>query len=199
MAAAFPTSIFSTTTKVAGDRIQPAHINNLQDEIIAIETAILSTSGLTYKTVGAVRVTLSSAVGQVISSGTGLFVGVGFVSADSFDTAGLHDPSSNSSIIRVPVAGYYQVNAHCRWATTSTDGYRQLRINLRTPAHGYDQVTIVQMGPGDHLGVGTPSQSVSDVMYVPSTAYYLSADVAQQSGTNVTLRVCTLSAAFLGA
>lgn len=193
----FPGAIFSTTTKVAGDRIQPAHINNLQDEIIAIETALLST-GIAFKTVMAVRATLSSAVGQVISSAVGVFVGVGFVSADDFDSASMHDPSTNSSMVRVPVAGYYQVNANCRWAATSTDGYRQLRLNMRTPAHGYGQLAMVQMGPGDALGTGSPSQSVSDVIYVPSTSHYLNVDVAQASGTNVTLETCHLSAVFVG-
>lgn len=197
MSAAFPNSIFSTNTKVSGDRIQASHVNNLQDEIIAIETAILST-GLAFKTVSAVRCELSSGTGQVISSAVGALAGVGFVNPDTFDTAGMHDPSSNSSIVRVPVAGYYSVHAQARWAASSTDGFRQLRINLRTPAHGYGQVTMVQMGPGDALSTGTVAQAVSDVIYVPSTSHYLSVDVAQGSGTNVTLEVCTLSAAFLG-
>lgn len=46
MSASFPTSVKSFTSRVAGDTIQPAHVNDLQDEVTAIETNILS-SGLT--------------------------------------------------------------------------------------------------------------------------------------------------------
>lgn len=42
MAASFPTSIASFTTKTNGQTIQPAHINDLQAEITAIETALIS-------------------------------------------------------------------------------------------------------------------------------------------------------------
>src|SRR5690348_8218660 len=42
MAASFPTSAKSFTSRVAGDTIQPAHVNDLQDEVTAIETTILS-------------------------------------------------------------------------------------------------------------------------------------------------------------
>lgn len=41
-AASFPTSVKSFTTKIAGDTIQPAHINDLQAEVTAIETSLLN-------------------------------------------------------------------------------------------------------------------------------------------------------------
>jgi hypothetical protein len=40
----FPTSVFSPTTKNNGDVVQASHINDLQTEITAIETAALSGS-----------------------------------------------------------------------------------------------------------------------------------------------------------
>lgn len=42
MAASYPTSIKSFTTKNAGDTIQPAHINDLQDEVAALEGGLLN-------------------------------------------------------------------------------------------------------------------------------------------------------------
>jgi hypothetical protein len=52
--ASFPTSVHSFTTKATSDTIQAAHVNDAQDEITAIETAILtdgfSTPGLTVTT-----------------------------------------------------------------------------------------------------------------------------------------------------
>lgn len=41
MAASFPASAKSFTTRVAGDTIQPAHINDIQDEVAAVETKLL--------------------------------------------------------------------------------------------------------------------------------------------------------------
>lgn len=41
-AASYPTSIKSFATRLAGETIQPAHMNDVQDEITAIETALLS-------------------------------------------------------------------------------------------------------------------------------------------------------------
>jgi hypothetical protein len=46
MAASYPGAIKVFTPKISNDTIQPAHINDLQDEVAAIETDILS-SGLT--------------------------------------------------------------------------------------------------------------------------------------------------------
>lgn len=40
--ASFPTSIFSPTTKSAGQTIQPGHVNDVQDEVVAMETALLT-------------------------------------------------------------------------------------------------------------------------------------------------------------
>ena len=40
-AASYPTAIKSFTTRVAGDTIQPGHVNDLQDEVTAVETDLL--------------------------------------------------------------------------------------------------------------------------------------------------------------
>lgn len=47
MAASFPTSIKSFTTKIAGDTVQPAHVNDVQDEVTAVETALLTSTSYT--------------------------------------------------------------------------------------------------------------------------------------------------------
>jgi hypothetical protein len=41
MAASYPTAVKSFTSKSAGDTIQPAHVNDLQDEVAAIEGGLL--------------------------------------------------------------------------------------------------------------------------------------------------------------
>lgn len=42
MAASYPTAVKSFTVKNAGDTIQPAHLNDLQDEVAAIEGGLLN-------------------------------------------------------------------------------------------------------------------------------------------------------------
>ena len=49
MAASFPSALKTFTTKVAGETIQPAHVNDLQLEVAAIETALLSGAAMTLK------------------------------------------------------------------------------------------------------------------------------------------------------
>lgn len=44
---AYPTSAITFTTKNAGDTIQPAHVNDLQTEVTALESALL-TGGLAH-------------------------------------------------------------------------------------------------------------------------------------------------------
>jgi hypothetical protein len=62
MPASYPTNIKGFTTKSAGDTIQPAHINDLQDEVMAVEAGLLS---------GASPITTSNATMAAISA-TGL-------------------------------------------------------------------------------------------------------------------------------
>lgn len=47
MAASFPTSIKSFTAKIAGDTVQPAHVNDLQDEVVAVETQLMTWTAYT--------------------------------------------------------------------------------------------------------------------------------------------------------
>lgn len=42
-AASYPTAVKSFTTKASGETVQAAHINDLQDEVTAIETGLLGT------------------------------------------------------------------------------------------------------------------------------------------------------------
>jgi hypothetical protein len=47
MAASYPTSAKSFSTRNTGDTIQAAHVNELQDEVAAIETQLLTTGSYT--------------------------------------------------------------------------------------------------------------------------------------------------------
>jgi hypothetical protein len=45
MSASYPSAVKSFTTRVAGDTIQPAHVNDLQDEVAAIESDLRTNGG----------------------------------------------------------------------------------------------------------------------------------------------------------
>lgn len=74
--ASYPTSIFAPTTKNAGDTIQPAHINDAQAEITAIETALItgpitlpnSTLASLSVTAGSTLTTLNVTGGSTLAS-----------------------------------------------------------------------------------------------------------------------------------
>jgi hypothetical protein len=67
--------------------------------------------------------TIAEATPTVISLGT-----------EGFDTANLHDTTTNNSRLTAPVAGAYQINARVRWESGAA-GVRTLRIekNLGSP------------------------------------------------------------------
>jgi len=48
MAASYPASVKSFTTRLAGDTIQPAHVNDLQEEVAALEAALVGGTGLAH-------------------------------------------------------------------------------------------------------------------------------------------------------
>jgi hypothetical protein len=52
MAASYPTSVKSFTSKSAGDKVQPSHVNDLQDEVVAVETDLLENWTTYVPTVG---------------------------------------------------------------------------------------------------------------------------------------------------
>lgn len=116
--ASYPGGIFSATTKNTNDVIQGAHVNNLQDEVTAVETGLLSglqhaltisTGGLTVST-GSVNVggpssltTLNVTGGSTLNtlsvSGGSTFAGAVTFSAnvDMSSAAGLIVPACSLS------------------------------------------------------------------------------------------------------
>jgi hypothetical protein len=74
MAASFPTAIKSFTTKVDGvDDVQAAHINDLQDEVVAVETVLLTgwtAAGETWTRTGANTFTVPGNVTALFPTGT---------------------------------------------------------------------------------------------------------------------------------
>lgn len=108
MSATFPTGVKSFTTKLAGDTVQASHVNDIQDEVTAIETALvggtlpaangsaltnLNASNLASGTVPDAR--LSSTVGNVDATET--VSAVWTFSAKPNINAGLQFPATQAA------------------------------------------------------------------------------------------------------
>ena len=208
MAASFPTSIKSFPTRASGQTINSSLFNEPQEEIVAIESFLLNGSTIVYRSstghifrhfANAIRVILSSSPGQVIATG-GAGAEVAFT-AESFDANTQVDLSSTPTRVYPGSTGYYQCAAHATWSTGagSTGGYRQLRIVVYNGSTAtVTMQSVAQIAGETAVNDGTPSLSVSDLVYVPSTSHFIGCFVAQNSGTNVTLQTCILSAVYVG-
>lgn len=142
----FPASVKSFTTKNAGDVIQNTHLNDLQDEVNAMEggylngTARLNSSGSTLATLSvsggstfavrpatpppdAAKVFLQSTV-TIGTSGASTFAWT----AQAFLTnSSMHSTTTNNNRLIPQSTGLYQVVAQMGLSTNST-GFRTLTI-----------------------------------------------------------------------
>jgi hypothetical protein len=121
-AASYPTAIKSFTTKIAGDTVQPSHINDLQDEVSAIETQLI-TSGtwtMTLVSSGGGTPTYTDRTGYYLRVGSVMHVtGIltlattGTLAAGSLTITGLPVASKN-------VTGNYAAVTIPYWQTLTT-------------------------------------------------------------------------------
>lgn len=164
MAATWPTGIKSFTTKNAGDTIQPAHMNDVQDEITALQTSFIN---------GQFRVSAYNAGTQSIPDTTA--TALTFANED-FDTGALHDTGSNTSRVTVPAsgAGAYLIIAGTAFAANAT-GYRALTLRK----NGTTNVAATTE-PTNSASIGTFLQ-VQTVL-VLSVADYVEVLATQNSG-----------------
>lgn len=75
MSASYPGAIKTFTTKNTGDTIQASHVGDLQDEVTAIETALLGNSTLGTVSAGASTLASLSVTGGSTLTGTVQFEG----------------------------------------------------------------------------------------------------------------------------
>ena len=85
----FPGSVKSFTTKNSGDVIQSAHVNDLQDEVNAIEAGYINATAplnSSRSTVATLQVTGVSTLGGAVSFGAGVASTVSFASSVTFSS-----------------------------------------------------------------------------------------------------------------
>lgn len=138
----FPTSVFAPSNKSAGQTIQAAHINDAQDEIVAIEsgyrtgTAPLNSSGSTVTSLSvaggstfgsrpvmpppdAVRVTLDDAAAIPAASTTP----VSWTKQTFATNSSIHSTATDPHRLTPQSTGIYWCHAGIEWQTRASTDY----------------------------------------------------------------------------
>ncbi len=197
--ASYPNAVKSFTTKNPGDRIQSVDIDDVQDEISAIEgglingTAHLHSSNSTMANLsvpgastfaGAVTfvlpppsVRVRSTISQNVASGVA--TPVTFETEDWMTAAGMHSTAANTTKLKPSSTGIYALSGGVSWSQ-STGSYRQLTIAL----DGSSNIAFVVQTHTDTSGL---AQIVATQAYFRSTVQYAELVVAQGLGSTVSI------------
>ena len=194
MPAQYPNAVKTFTSRNAGDVIQPSHINDLQDEVNAIEAGLLNATaplnssnstvanlsvtgnstiaGVQTVTGGRVMLTHSAAQGIANSAFTALNW-----DTETSDASGLHSTSANSSRITFVVSsGLWMVGANVQW-DASSGGIRVTRIIKNDLT--IEGATYIEKITNN----ANCAQSVSAMVLATSTSDYVTVDVFQSNGS----------------
>lgn len=149
-AASYPSAVKSFTTKLDGQTISAAHVNDIQDEVVAVEDGLLNglahilkpgtnntydlgTSSLKWKD-AYVAGTLNPKCRAVAYHNTTQSVNDSTaaplsLNSEDVDTATMHDLVTNNSRITIATGcdGFYRVTAGTTFAADA-DGYREIAV-----------------------------------------------------------------------
>jgi len=150
----YPTSVFAPASRSNGQTIDAAHTNDLQDEVAAVENALLGTITHSVNITGAstlatlqcagstfsvrpvtpppeaLRVTIDSTL-AVASGGTS--TGINWLASAYLTNSSMHSTGTNSSRLTPQSTGVYVITAEVRF-TFNSSGYR--RIQIRDSSQG---------------------------------------------------------------
>lgn len=154
MAASYPTAVKSFTTKNAGDTIQPAHINDLQDEVVALESGLINGDAplqSSNSTLAALTVTGGSTLASLQVDGDSTIAGTLTVATiistsitartlDSFVRAQISTAVQFDTAATALVFGDRQVDLSSEYDSTNgvftpkSSGYYQITAKVQTLA-----------------------------------------------------------------
>lgn len=156
MSASYPSAVKSFANRSPGQTIGSAHINDLQDEVAAIESALvngpinLQASTLASLSVAgastfAGTVTFSTtvvptppacrlSVSATVQVAAGAYIGINW-DVEDYDPVNLHSTSANSSRITLGSTGAWMVGYNLEWNANVNERISRLMLNDLTP-HG---------------------------------------------------------------
>jgi hypothetical protein len=120
-------------------------------------------------------------------------------SSEAFDTADMHDTTTNTNLLTVPVDGIYQLSGNIRWANSSAAGTRFVGITRTT---GTTDTTLARdwrnaQSLAAPPGAGITDQSVSELAFLPAGST-VSMGVFQDSGVAVSTNQFSLAMTWVG-
>lgn len=202
--AQYPGAVKTFTSKAdgAGNKIFAAHINEIQDEVNAIEDGLLngtapvnssritapalsvsagSTLNELFVTVSPPSARVFSAVGLAVPDNTR--TALAFASDRHVYPASMHSTGSNPSRIIAPSSGIYLATGHVTWALTTSataQAYVELRVNGAT-------LIAQQQGKTTENAL---AQSIASV-YQLAASDYVELTVLQNTGSTASISVST--------
>lgn len=213
--AVFPGAVKTFTSKSdgAGNKIFASHVNDLQDEVNAIEDGLLNASAsLNVGHVAATALAVSAGStlttlnvtggstlndlyvtvspphasvfrGSTVTLANNTTVGISFDSQRKVAPASMHSTASNSSRLVAPSSGVYHITGHVNYAGFSSIGVRISLIVLN------DNSTIAALStPGNAANGGSIQHSLSRT-YPMAANDYVVLRTFQDSGSTGSLAV----------
>jgi len=181
MSASYPGSVKSFASRSPGQVIGSAHINDLQDEVAAIEQALVvgpitltspTLSGTVVFAIPTVRVTHS--VDQGVPTAT--FTGLNW-DTETYDSHAMHSTSANSSRITFAGStGVYAFGVNVAFNPNSS-GTRQARIQLN------DGDALVSASFAATPGGTFAAMNLVGAARIAATTDYITVQVFQNSGS----------------
>lgn len=216
--ASYPAAVKTFGTKNAGDTIQPAHINDVQDEITAIEDGLLNGSApvnssritapasqITNSTVTNLSVTGTSTMADLVvaalppsarvTNSAAINTANGSTTRLTFDTqvfastTGLHSTGTNPGRLIAVSSGVYVITGSITWVP-STVGLRQLRILI----DGSSVAAIQTQRAVD--GAFNTDMSVAAVYRFASSGGYAELEAYQNSGSTLSIAASNVAPFF---
>jgi hypothetical protein len=186
MATTFPTTVDSYLTKVNGvDTINASHINDLQDAMVAVETALGAGSVAATPNPTANAIIKRDSVGMAYINRYGAFVvntanvsiANGAWTAVTFDSAlsqfGSVWSSGAATKFYAPVTGLYIMNFCAAFATNAT-GLRALAFRINGSTYFRQNIIAPVSGSDTHMPSLTKIYTLAAGAYVECMAYQTS-------------------------
>ena len=213
--ASFPTAVKSFTTKVPSQTIASAHVNDIQDEVTAIEDGLLngtahfqsSNSTLANLTVSGgstlatLQVTGNSTINELfvtkeppfalvtqtaaVQVASATFTAVSFNTQTFLSTSTMHSTAANPTRLMPASSGVYQIQGSVAWTDGTTAGIRLTDILLNS-------TTIVRRHnqPGARNAGTIMTQAVA-ATYRLQTTEWVELQVYQDSGSTSSLEAAS--------
>lgn len=139
MAATFPGGVKTFSTKAPGNAIQSAHINDLQAEVVAVETELLDKVLVRY----AVKAYRDATTFTLTTSGTLYTVPL---NQETYDTHNQHDNSTNPTRLTCAKTGMYLIQGTVTFTANATGNRDALIIKNGTAYVGNQSLSANASG-----------------------------------------------------